>query len=268
MAKRIIASLVLFPLLALLIVLGGIYLQVALTVIILIAMWEVYHAFSRKPSGVSWIGYIFAIVYMYFADNLTESHVLFMLITVFTIITLMMSVFFHETITVKDCAVTIIGFFYVAILMSTIYLTRVSPYGKFFVWLSFIAAWGCDTGAYFTGMAIGKHKLVPKLSPKKTVEGAVGGIVLATLIALLYGWTVSRFSSIQDVNILGFCGVAGFVGSILSQFGDLTASAIKRFTGVKDYGKLIPGHGGIMDRFDSVLFTAPAIYIVMVAMIR
>jgi phosphatidate cytidylyltransferase len=267
LAKRVVSSLIGLPLLVLFMVTGGNYLKIAVGVVIIIAMSEVFHAFARKPSLVHYIGYLFAAIYMFFADRLSEPHILPIILIAFTISVLMALVFFSEKVGIKDCAVTIMVFCYIAVLMSTIYLLRESRYGHFFVWLSFIAAWGCDTGAYFTGVTIGKHKLVPKLSPKKTVEGSVGGVALATLLATVYGFVISTsFSSLEGVNVISFCATAGFVGSILSQFGDLTASAIKRYTGIKDYGKIIPGHGGIMDRFDSVLFTAPVIYAVMVLM--
>ena len=121
------------------------------------------------------------------------------------------------------------GVFYVAVMLSYIYQTRILPGGIFTVWLVFVCSWGCDTCAYCVGMLIGKHKMAPILSPKKSVEGGIGGIV-------------------------------GAAGGAISQIGDLAASAIKRYHNIKDYGKLIPGHGGILDRFDSVIFTAPIIY--------
>lgn len=266
MAKRVISSLIGFPVLALFVILGGASLKAAICVIIIIAMSEVYHAFSKKSSVVHFVGYFFACVYMFFADKLSEPYVLPTIIILFTMSVLIVPIFFNEKVTIIDCAITIMVFCYTAVLLSTIYLVRNSHYGQFFVWLGFIAAWGCDTGAYFTGVTIGKHKLTPKLSPKKTVEGAIGGVVVATVLATVYGLVISKFSSTLDINIIGFCATAGFFGSILAQFGDLTASSIKRHTGIKDYGKIIPGHGGIMDRFDSVLFTAPVIYVVMILM--
>ena len=123
-----------------------------------------------------------------------------------------------------------------------------------FVLLPFVAAFSSDSGAYFVGVALGKHKLVPHLSPKKTVEGAVGGLACALLIMLGYGWVLTRFG--YTVNYL-LLAVYGVVGSVVCQLGDLSFSAIKRETGIKDYSHLIPGHGGMLDRFDSTVFTAP-----------
>ena len=124
--------------------------------------------------------------------------------------------------------------------------------GMFQLGLVFIVAWICDVFAYLVGSLFGKHKLIPEISPKKTVEGAIGGIVFAAFAYLLYGHIVDMVVDSITVNYL-FLGIFGTVLSVVSQIGDLIASLIKREYGVKDYGKLFPGHGGVMDRFDSVL---------------
>ena len=124
--------------------------------------------------------------------------------------------------------------------------------GKIYVWLIFIIAFATDTCAYFTGYAFGKHKLIPKVSPKKTIEGSIGGILGSTLICLAFGYYFNI-----DLKVIV---ILGFLGSIVAQVGDLFASSIKRYVGIKDYGKLIPGHGGILDRFDSVILVAPFVY--------
>ena len=126
--------------------------------------------------------------------------------------------------------------------------------------LPFVIAWLSDTGAYFTGYFLGKHKLCPKMSPKKTVEGAIGGVVFAGLAAFVY------LSFVYGNYTAGFSWTAiliGSVGSVISQIGDLAASCIKRDFDKKDYGSLLPGHGGLMDRFDSVLFSAPYVLLVL-----
>ena len=143
-------------------------------------------------------------------------------------------------------------------MLSYIYQIRVLPGGIFTVWLVFICAWGCDTCAYCVGMLIGKHKMAPVLSPKKSVEGGIGGIVGAALIGILYALAINHWGS-AGVSVAEFA-VIGAAGGAISQIGDLAASAIKRNYNIKDYGKLIPGHGGILDRFDSVIFTAPIIF--------
>ena len=132
------------------------------------------------------------------------------------------------------------------------------------VWLIFLSSWGCDTCAYCVGMLIGKHKMAPKLSPKKSVEGGVGGVLGAALLGVLFALAMNHWGG-EDVNALHYAVICG-VGGIISQVGDLAASAIKRNHDIKDYGRLIPGHGGILDRFDSVIFTAPVIYYLATAL--
>lgn len=148
---------------------------------------------------------------------------------------------------------------YAPVMFSFIYRTRMTEYGVYLVWMVFIASWISDTFAYFTGMLLGKHKLAPILSPKKSIEGSVGGVVGSTLAGALFGYLFSTKVG-QEVNLIVVCAVLGAFGSVISQIGDLAASAIKRNHEIKDYGNLIPGHGGIMDRFDSVIVTAPIIY--------
>lgn len=163
------------------------------------------------------------------------------------------------------------SFFYGPVCLSFIYLTREfgagaagggNTAGLYVVWLILFSSWGCDTCAYCTGMLFGKHKMSPVLSPKKSVEGAVGGVVGAAALGALYGFAIKeRFG---DERVIGFFALICGVGALISMVGDLAASAIKRNADIKDYGKLIPGHGGVMDRFDSVIFTAPVIYFMAV----
>lgn len=151
------------------------------------------------------------------------------------------------------------GVFYVAVMLSYIYQTRMLPQGAYTVWLIFLCSWGCDTCAYCVGMLIGKHKMTPKLSPKKSWEGAAGGIIGAALLGLIYGFVFQNKMGTTQKDIFAMAAICA-VGAVISMIGDLTASAIKRNYEIKDYGKLIPGHGGILDRFDSVIFTAPVIF--------
>ena len=147
---------------------------------------------------------------------------------------------------------------YVAVMLSYIYKTRILPGGYYHVWLIFLCSWGCDTCAYCVGRLFGKHKMAPNISPKKTYEGFAGGLVIGTAAVVLYGL------------ILTLCGIAvnfaamtvyGLAGAVVTEIGDLAFSMIKREYGVKDYGHLLPGHGGMLDRFDSMVFTAPVIYL-------
>ncbi|MDE7326742.1 MAG: phosphatidate cytidylyltransferase [Lachnospiraceae bacterium] len=151
------------------------------------------------------------------------------------------------------------SFFYVAVMLSYVWQLRTSDGGAYLVWLVFIGSWGSDTCAYLVGRKFGKHKIVPKLSPKKSFEGCIGGVVGAAALGALFAAVFSEKLTLFS-NPVFSCALMGAASSVLSQLGDWAASAIKRNFDVKDYGTLIPGHGGIMDRFDSVIFTAPVIY--------
>ena len=145
-------------------------------------------------------------------------------------------------------------------------LLPVEQYGYdavFFILLILCFAWGGDTCAYFAGRAFGKHKLCPVVSPKKTVEGAVGGLVGGALGMIVFR-IVFFFVTLQPLSI-GWCMVIGLVGAFMGQLGDLSFSVIKRQCGIKDYGRLLPGHGGVLDRFDSVIFAAPVVWMIATA---
>lgn len=159
------------------------------------------------------------------------------------------------------------AFLYAPVMLSFVYLTRMLPQGIYMVWLILISSWGCDTCAYAVGMLIGKHKIFPVLSPKKSLEGCIGGVAGAALLGGLYGHFFVE-NVFPDQTVVWIIAFICAVGAVMSMMGDLAASAIKRNHKIKDYGNLIPGHGGIMDRFDSMIVTAPMIYFLTVLMIR
>lgn len=140
---------------------------------------------------------------------------------------------------------------YITVSFTALSMLRYIEHGVYIFVIVFISSCICDIFAYFTGYLFGRHKLIPEISPKKTVEGAVGGTVFAVLGLLLYGFIISRAADV-DVNYVILL-IYGVVLAVVGQFGDLTASLIKREHGVKDYGKIFPGHGGVLDRFDSIM---------------
>ncbi len=172
---------------------------------------------------------------------------------------LVMQVLFYKKITFKDCAACYAGSVYVFALLRHVSMVRcIEDFGKFLVFAIFIGAFVTDTGAYFTGCLFGKHKLAPNLSPKKTIEGSVGGVLATVIVFVLFAFLGK---SIYGYGIrLENAVITGVILSVVSQFGDLTASAIKREVGIKDYGNIMPGHGGALDRFDSVIFVAPVFW--------
>ena len=269
MKTRIISAIVLLPVLIFLVVSGGLWLKIAVGVLSLIGMHEFYQAFSKENKSLHLICYIFAAIYIIFIDQIIHGNNYFnVFVSVFLVVLLIYTVLFHNRTNALEGMTDFFGFFYACFLLSHVYLAREYQYGQMLIWLAFIAAFGCDTGAYFVGITLGKHKLIPSLSPKKTIEGSIGGIVTATALSLLYGiWLRNNFM-MEDVDLLLLCGLTGLIGSLLAQIGDLAASAMKRLTGIKDFGKLIPGHGGVLDRFDSVILTAPVVYYVMLFLIQ
>lgn len=153
------------------------------------------------------------------------------------------------------------SFLYGPVMLSFLYLLREGfDDGIYLIWFVFLASWGSDTCAYCVGVLIGKHKMTPKLSPKKSVEGAIGGVLGASILFTLYTHFVINVYSGITLS-LPLAAILGAAGALVSMVGDLAASAVKRDHEIKDYGKLIPGHGGIMDRFDSVIVAAPIIFI-------
>ena len=169
-------------------------------------------------------------------------------------------------ISVISAVLAIFGFmtWFVALFMSVIMLLY-HKYGLYGILPVFVCAWGTDTCAYFAGCFLGKHKLIERVSPKKTIEGAIGGAVGSTLLCLLYAWILMLIEpvAISGVRFYLLFAVMGLISSVLAQLGDLAASALKRDCGIKDFGTVFPGHGGILDRFDSVIFIAPFVYFIV-----
>ena len=243
---------------------GGNLLFAVLTVISLIGMSELYKVVDAHKKALGITGYVGAVCYyaLLYSDHM-EWMTAFTIL--FLVVVMAVYVFTFPAFRTEQVMVTFFGLFYVAVMLSYVYQTRMLPEGGTAVWLIFLSSWGCDTCAYCVGMLIGKHKMAPRLSPKKSVEGGVGGVLGAALLGALFSLAMNQWGGV-DVDPLLSAVICG-AGGIISQIGDLAASAIKRNHDVKDYGKLIPGHGGILDRFDSVIFTAPVIYY-LAAMIR
>ncbi len=251
---RLLSGIVLVAVALLTIISGGYVLFFTLLGISLIGMQELYKVMKVREdhfNALEIAGYLGAVIYYvlmsldfekYGMMGVIISFMMFMFVYVFT----------YPKFKADQVMPAFFGVVYVAVMLSFIYLTRNLPDGKFLVWLIFLCSWGCDTCAYCVGMLIGRHKMAPILSPKKSVEGGVGGVAGAALLGAIYA--AATGGKIAEYALI--CAV----GALISMVGDLAASAIKRNQGIKDYGKLIPGHGGILDRFDSVIFTAPAIY--------
>ncbi len=224
----------------------------------LIGMYELYRIFGVERSAAAILCYAAALCY--YGDLCVSFLDPLMLAILFLILLLAVYVFSYPKYKTEQIFACFFGFFYVAVMLSFIYLTRATlEKGAYIVWLIFLCSWGSDTCAYCVGMLFGKHKMSPLLSPKKSVEGAVGGVCGAALLTGLYAYLFREPMGLSGRGML-FLAAISAVGALISMVGDLAASAIKRNYGIKDYGKLIPGHGGILDRFDSVIITAPIIF--------
>lgn len=257
---RVLTALIGLPFIFLLLHIGKWPLQLAVLFCAFVCLYEIYTALSKKFMPIHILGYLLSAAYIFILKDFTFIKFI-VVFSSFIILLLVFLVFFHSNINIIDCITTLFGFFYVTFLLSFIILVRRQLYGEFFVWLIFISGWGCDTFAYFAGHIFGRHKLIPNLSPKKTVEGAIGGVLGSTLLAILYCNLFAGYFDIHYLNLTMLCATICSTCSVFAQLGDLSASAIKRYVNLKDYGNILPGHGGFLDRFDSILFTAPVVYI-------
>jgi phosphatidate cytidylyltransferase len=254
MLVRIISGLVALPLLAFIVIKGGIYLEVAVALITAIGLYEFYTALKAKYKPIKFPSIMMVILlhylyresmFLYFKSGLVLYIVLLLVLYVS-----------QEKYKIQDIAMTTFGMLYIGLLLYHVVLFTTLP-SYFYIGFIFIVSWGADTGAYFVGSFFGKRKLSPIISPNKSVEGAIGGMLMASILSVLW-------SLYFEPSFLVFSILLAVVGSIISIFGDLVASKIKREIGLKDYGKIMPGHGGVMDRFDSLILVTPVVYYMIV----
>ena len=254
MLIRTISAIIALPMLFFVLFSGGLILYAAVFIISLIGLFEFYKAFKKVTHPVAWAGYL-ATIALYFGFFGAFSRDYFSFVTVSFMFLLMGLVVFGKS-DFQAAAITFIGFFYVSFSLS--HLILISKLDQnYFIWYPFIIAFLTDTFAYLTGKLLGKTKLIPSVSPNKTIEGSIGGMVACIVFSYLYA--VWRKPDFQIYAIF-----LGLIGGILSQVGDLIASKIKRIVDIKDFGKLMPGHGGVLDRFDSLIIILPVVYYFMV----
>ena len=262
--KRITSGLLGFPLvLAVLLIGNKIVVDIALAIIALLAMSEYFNAVEKVSKPVRWLGYVscFSIAFIHIIP--VESLNMVVTLAVPTILTILFAQVIATDMKTnfKDIAYTFIGIFYVVFFMMFVALIDGMNNGKILIWYAIIAAWGTDIFAYIIGKKLGKHKF-SKISPNKTIEGCVGGTIGAVIMILIYTIIINNLCG-MNINYVLVAGI-GLILSLLSQMGDFAASSIKRFTGIKDYSNLIPGHGGMLDRIDSIIFIAPFAYFLLV----
>lgn len=269
---RLMSSAVLVVLALVFILTGGYLLAAVLLFLALTAFRELMKACKLagkdgKPDGLEVIGYIGIVIYYLLMVFSGEREYLFLTLIAVLVAFMFLYVFSFPKYHASEVMSAFFCVAYAPVMLSFIYLVRELPYGIYTVWMIFISSWICDTCAYVVGMLFGRHKLAPVLSPKKSIEGAVGGIAGSAIVGALYAYFIVE-AVISEQRIIGVFILISAIGAVISQVGDLAASAIKRNHEIKDYGKLIPGHGGVMDRFDSVIFTAPMIYFLALLLIH
>lgn len=238
---------------------GGIVTAGILTVISILGVYELMKVYSLEKTPFAFLDYI-ATVGLYVLLYIQQER--FIIPMIIFLILLLLTCYVVAFPKYKDTDVTgsIFAFLYAAVLLSFVFRVREMEGGMLLSFYILIASWGNDVFAYLVGRKIGKHKFSPKVSPNKSVEGFVGGIVGAALLGFVFGYAFTDGIPFSE----GYCALIAAITAIPSVIGDLAASAIKRNHEIKDYSHLIPGHGGILDRFDSVFFAAPILYYLIV----
>ena len=262
MKQRVISGAVLVVILAITLYFGGIVTCGLMALVSLVGNMELLRVYgvNKKTPGI--VCYLATVLY-YIAIYLDRMDIIFPMMVIYLLVMLAVYVLTFPTYSDKQIMAAFMDFFYVSVMLSFVYLIRNMEHGLVLVLLIFVSSWINDTCAYFVGRALGKHKMAPVLSPKKSIEGLIGGIVGAGVFGAVFGILFDKYVDTMNYAPLLFA-VVGAVGALPAVIGDLAASAIKRNNDIKDYGKLIPGHGGILDRFDSIIFTAPIIYYLLV----
>lgn len=259
MKTRVIVGVVAVPIILLIIFFAPVWVfGLAIGAVAAIGAWELLNCVDKTiPKRMVAYGAVGAFLIPFFTSvgyfELVERFVLWALVVIM-FCELMLTFRKEKQMDFTNVVLVTFAGFILPMLFTSLVRLDMMEHGAIYVLLPIIAAFSSDTGAYFVGMAVGKHKLAPTLSPKKTIEGSMGGFLTAIIIMIVYGVILKMLD--YNVNFL-VLGIYGFLGSLAGQLGDLAFSAIKRLHDVKDYSHIIPGHGGILDRFDSMLFIAP-----------
>ncbi|MCH5251933.1 MAG: phosphatidate cytidylyltransferase [Lachnospiraceae bacterium] len=258
---RLLSGIVLMIVAILVLIFGSFWLLAVLGLLSLIGVFELLRVFQMEKHPLAVIAYLSTAAY-YMMLYFHLGHWVMGHFALTLVVMLVCYVIQYPKYKIDKVACCLFSVFYVGYMLSFIYQTRGLHQGHWLVWLIIIGAWGSDTCAYVVGMLIGKHHF-SELSPKKTMEGCIGGVVGAGIIGFIYSCFFPYHQMFLIPPGIVFPLVV-MVGAVISQFGDLSASAIKRNYEIKDYGSLIPGHGGVLDRFDSVIFVAPFVYYLLV----
>ncbi|MCM1156891.1 MAG: phosphatidate cytidylyltransferase [Bacteroidales bacterium] len=252
MKNRIIGGFFVAVVTLIILVSGGAVSALLLTLISLVGVYEMLKVYQLEKTPFAVLDYI-GTVAVYMLLYLDENRFLFPVVIFLLILLLTVYVVCFPKYKDVEVQKSFFGFIYVTVLLSYVFRIRAMESGMLLSFFILISSWGNDVFAYFVGSALGKHKFSPKVSPNKSVEGFIGGILGAAVLGSVYAVIFPNGLPFSPFK----CAVIAAVGAIPAVIGDLAASAIKRDNEIKDYSNLIPGHGGMVDRIDSVLFTAP-----------
>ena len=263
--KRITSAVLGLPLVVIFLTFGNKYVvDVFLAIIACISMQEYFNAVSKESKPIRWIGYL-ACISIAFIHIIPEKipvlfleNLMLLIIPVILLILFSIIVATNMKINFKDISFTLFGIIYIVTCIGFMAKIRGAENGVWLIWYAIISAWASDTFAYFIGKKYGKHKF-SKVSPKKSIEGCIAGVVGAVIVALIYTFAINEINSLNYSYI--YITIITVILSIIGQIGDFAASSIKRYVDVKDYSNLIPGHGGMLDRIDSLMFLSPFAYV-------
>lgn len=265
--KRLTSAILGLPMVIIVLIFGNKYvIDVSLSIVAIISLHEYFNAFKEKCKPIKWIGYFYAILICFI--HLIDADELFKYIALsipFSIVILFVELIIKNMkINIVDIAVTLFGMLYLVLFTMFIPLIAGTENGKILIWYVIIISWGTDIFAYLIGktLKMGKHKF-SKISPNKSIEGCIAGTLGAIILSIIYTFCLNKFAGIYVMSYINII-IMSFVLSIVGQFGDFAASSIKRFVGIKDFSNLIPGHGGLLDRIDSLIFIAPFAYILLI----
>ncbi|MGO1367923.1 MAG: phosphatidate cytidylyltransferase [Senegalia sp. (in: firmicutes)] len=247
MKTRIISGIIGIILLLLVVMTGGIALKLGVLIISIIGIREFKNAFSNINIKITNYLYLYSVVL--FSLSLFNSYILINFSIIINFLIIMFIYVFNKEYNINEIGLNLLASIYIP--FSLVHISLLSD--NKLIWLIFIIAFSTDTFAYFTGRLFGKRKLAKVISPNKTIEGAIGGLIGSILATLI-------FVSFMNLKNLYIFILLAFLCSLASMIGDLTASKIKRYIKIKDYGNIMPGHGGVLDRFDSILFIAPLLF--------
>lgn len=258
--KRLTSGLLGFPLVLIIFLLGNkIVVDIALAIIAILSMSEYFNAIKKVAKPAKWIGYVscLSIALIHIIPGEYLNMVVTLSVPTILIILFAQVIATDMKTSFKDIAYTFIGIFYVVFFIMFVAFINGMPNGNILIWYAILAAWGTDISAYVIGKHFGKHKF-SKVSPKKSIEGCIGGTIGAIILMLAYTYFANTYWGMNYSYL--FIGGIGVILSLVGQIGDFAASSIKRFVDIKDYSNLIPGHGGMLDRIDSLIFLAPFAY--------